>query len=238
MRRRPLSYDAEAARLHLLRDPVMRDIVERAGPFIIEARGEPYEALLRPVLYQQLAGAAAAAIERRFLALFDDRIPKPPQLAEATDEALRGVGLSRQKASYLRSIAVHFADGTLTNRDLHKSSDDEVIEKVTQIKGVGRWTADMLLMFCLGRPDVLPVGDLGVRNSMMLAYGLDEPPSAAKMEEIASRGGPTAAPAPGTSGAAATWSRSNHVRDRTRRLRSDRDGDDQHPPRSVRRTDR
>ncbi len=185
MRRRPLPYDAETARAHLLKaDPVMRGIVKRVGPLAIEARGEPYEALLRSVLYQQLAGAAAAAIERRFLALFGGRIPRPEDLAAAPDEALRAAGISRQKASYMHSIAQHFAAGVLSNRALRRASDDEVIAAVTRIKGIGRWTADMLLMFCLGRPDVLPVGDLGVRNSMQAAYQLDDPPDVETMMRI------------------------------------------------------
>ena len=187
MRRRPLPYDADAARKHLLRaDPVMRDIVKRVGPLEIEVRGKPYEALLRSVLYQQLAGSAAAAIERRFLALFDGRIPAPAQLALMTDEALRTAGVSRQKASYFRSIGQHFSDdGALADRTLWRASDDDVIEAVTRIRGVGRWTADMLLMFCLGRPDVLPVGDLGIQNGVKLAYGLDAMPKPPQMTEIA-----------------------------------------------------
>lgn len=186
MRKRRLPYDGEAARAHIMKaDPVMRGIIKRAGAFELEARGEPYEALLRSILYQQLAGAAASAIERRFLALFGDRIPSPDELAEVSDETLRGVGLSRQKSSYLRSIAEHFESGEITNRALRRADDETAIELVTRIKGVGRWTADMLLMFCLGRPDVLPVGDLGVRNSMQAAYGLDDPPDTPTMLRIA-----------------------------------------------------
>lgn len=186
MRRRPLPYDAEVARRHIGKaDPVMRDIVKKVGPYAIEVRGVPYESLLRAILYQQLAGPAAAAIERRFLGLFGDRIPESHELAIMTDEALRVAGVSRQKAGYMRSLAEHFDNGRLTHRHLRKASDDEVIERVTEVKGIGRWTADMLLMFCLGRPDVLPVGDLGVRASMRSAYGLDEMPTPAQMEEIA-----------------------------------------------------
>lgn len=185
MRRRPLSYDADAARKHLLRaDPVMRDIVKAVGPLAIEARGKPYEALVRSVLYQQLAGPAAAAIERRFLAL-SGGIPAPGELAQMTDETLRSAGISRQKASYFRSIGEYFSTGALSDRALLRSSDEDVIESVTQIRGVGRWTADMLLMFCMGRPDVLPVGDLGIQNGMRLAYGLDTLPRTPQMEEIA-----------------------------------------------------
>lgn len=186
MRRRPLPYDAETARKHLLKsDPVMRGIVKACGPFEMEARGKPYEALLRAILYQQLAGPAAAAIERRFLAMFGGRIPAPDQLAPMTDEQLRAAGISRQKASYMRSIGEHFASGELSDRKLLRAGDDDVIEMVTRIRGVGRWTADMLLMFCIGRPDVLPVGDLGIQNSMRLAYGLDVLPKPDEMSAIA-----------------------------------------------------
>jgi DNA-3-methyladenine glycosylase II len=186
LRRRKLPYDAAAAHRHLSRsDPVMRDIVSRVGPFALEVRGEPYQALLRAILYQQLAGPAAAAIERRFLGLYGGSVPDPADLAGAADEDLRAAGVSRQKAGYLRSLAEHFASGAITNRELHHGPDDEVVRKVTEVRGIGRWTADMLLIFCLGRPDVLPVGDLGVQNSMRIAYGLDGQPSPAAMIDIA-----------------------------------------------------
>jgi DNA-3-methyladenine glycosylase II len=186
MRRRALPYDANVARRHLTKtDPVMRDIVRRVGPFALEVRGQPYQALLRSILYQQLAGAAAAAIEARFLALFGGAIPDPDQLAALDDAAFRGTGVSRQKAGYMRSLAEHFAAGQLTDRAIRGAEDDTVIEMVTAVKGIGRWTADMLLLFCLGRPDVLPVGDLGVQNSMRVAYGLDGLPKSDQMMEIA-----------------------------------------------------
>ena len=186
MKARPLPYDAAIARRHLMRaDPVMRAIIKATGPCEIEVRGKPYESLLRAILYQQLAGPAAAAIERRFLAMFGGRIPKPEQLQPMSDEQLRTAGVSRQKAGYMRSIAEHFGDGRLSDRRLLKADDDEVIESVTAIKGVGRWTADMLLMFCIGRPDVLPVGDLGIQNGMRAAYGLTAGPKPAEMMEIA-----------------------------------------------------
>lgn len=186
MRRRPLPYDAAAARRHLLKaDPVMGDLVKRVGALEIEVRGKPYQSLVRAILYQQLAGPAAAAIERRFLGLFGDDIPAPDQLATASDEFLRTAGVSHQKAGYLRSIGEHFDRGHLSDRALMRAADHEVIEAVTQIKGVGRWTADMLLMFCIGRPDVLPVGDLGIQNGMRLAYGLDALPKPDQMIEIA-----------------------------------------------------
>ncbi len=185
MRKRRLPYDAEAARKHLTAaDPVMREIIAGVGDYAIEVRGEPYQQLLRSILYQQLAGAAAAAIERRFLAIFGG-IPRPDELALVSDEALRAAGVSRQKAGYMRSLAERFASGALDDRKLRRAADADVIEMVTEVKGIGRWTADMLLLFCLGRPDVLPVGDLGVQNAMRLAYGLETMPKPAEMEAIA-----------------------------------------------------
>ena len=185
-RKRKLPYDAKAASRHLLRcDPVMRRIVQQTGPCLLELRGGPYRSLLRALLYQQLAGAAAAAIERRFLALFGDRFPEPAELLAVSPETLRSAGLSRQKASYLHSIAQHFESGALKERSILRASNERAIEMVTQIKGVGRWTADMLLMFSLGRPDVLPVGDLGIQNAIRDSYGLDAAPDADEMERIA-----------------------------------------------------
>jgi DNA-3-methyladenine glycosylase II len=186
MRRRRLPYDAEVARKHIgKRDTVMRGIVKLCGPYRLEVRGKPYESLLRAILYQQLAGAAAAAIERRLLAHFDHRIPTPAQLAALPDTQFRGAGVSRQKMGYMRSLGEEFATGRLTDTKISRAPDDEVIEMVTQVKGIGRWTADMLLMFCLGRPDVLPVGDLGVRAGMKAAYGLADLPKPSEMEAIA-----------------------------------------------------
>jgi 3-methyladenine DNA glycosylase/8-oxoguanine DNA glycosylase len=185
LRSRKPPYDAEKARQHIARrDPVMRGIVKACGPYGLRLRGTPYQSLMRALLYQQLAGAAAAAIERRFLALYGGRAPEPHELLATRPEDLRAAGLSRQKSSYLYSLAEHFGRGHLPNRRLMRLDDERVIAEVTVIKGIGRWTADMLLLFCLGRPDVLPVGDFGVRKSMMLAYGLKELPDPKTMERI------------------------------------------------------
>ncbi|MDP3768905.1 MAG: DNA-3-methyladenine glycosylase 2 family protein, partial [Dehalococcoidia bacterium] len=148
-------------------------------------RGQPYQSLLRALLYQQLAGAAASAIERRFLALYGGGVPEPEALLSTPAERLRKTGISRQKASYMHSLAEQARKGGLDARRLARASDEEAIELVTQIKGVGRWTADMLLIFSLGRPDVLPVGDLGVQRAMRDAYGLEARPDPATMARIA-----------------------------------------------------
>jgi DNA-3-methyladenine glycosylase II len=186
LRRRRLPYDAETARKHLLRaDPVMRRIVRAVGPFGLELRGSAYQSLFRALLYQQLAGAAAAAIERRLLALYSGRVPEPDELLATSPETMRSAGISRQKASYLHSLAEHASNGMLNQRALGRASDDGVIERVTAIKGVGRWTADMLLIFSLGRPDVLPVGDLGIQRAIKEAYRLPTWPDATAMERVA-----------------------------------------------------
>ena len=181
-----LPYDPEVARRHLMRaDPIIGRVVKDIGPTDLRRRGTPYQSLFRALLYQQLAGAAAATIERRLLALFEGRVPEPLELLATPFETLRSVGLSRQKASYMHSLAEHFSNGEVSNRTIARMADDAVIERVTQIKGIGRWTADMLLLFSLGRPDVLPVGDLGVQKAVEDLYKLDKLPDPATMTEIA-----------------------------------------------------
>ena len=175
----------KACRSLCRRDPVLRPLIRKAGPCELRWRGEPYRYLVRGVLYQQLAGAAASAIEGRFKAEFGGRIPAPTRLLEASPQRLRGVGLSRQKAAAVRSIAEAFLDGTVRARRLPQMDDDDVIAAVTQIRGVGVWTAHMLLMFSLGRPDVLPVGDYGVRKAARDLYALDALPSPRELESIA-----------------------------------------------------
>ena len=178
--------DTQQAVAHLRRaDDVLGRVIDAVGECTFRPQGEPYESLMRAILYQQLAGAAAAAIERRFLSLYDGRTPSPGELVSTTDEALRGAGLSRQKVSYLRDLALKFADGAVDTAALPSLPDEEVIERVTEIRGIGRWTAEMLLMFCLGRPDVLPVDDHGLRRSVQLAYALAELPDAKSLQSLA-----------------------------------------------------
>jgi 3-methyladenine DNA glycosylase/8-oxoguanine DNA glycosylase len=184
-RARRLPYSVEAARRHIQRrDPVLRRIVRAVGPLELELRATPYQSLFRALLYQQLAGPAAAAIERRLLALSGGRVPEPRELLALSPEEMRGAGISRQKAGYLHSLAEHAASGGLDLRRLARMSDEDAIAAVTEIRGVGPWTADMLLIFCLGRPDVLPVGDLGIQKAIKESYGLEAIPNAAAMIEI------------------------------------------------------
>jgi len=161
-------------------------LIDQHGPYLPRPRGDPWGSLVRPILFQQLAGTAAMAIQRRLYALHDDaeRVPTPEQLLATTDEQFRAAGVSRQKAAYLRDLAAHASDGRLDFGSLDALADEAVIEALTAVRGVGEWTAHMFLMFELGRPDVLPTGDLGVRIGMRKAYGLPEVPTPKQAREI------------------------------------------------------
>lgn len=184
---RQLAFSVGDALEHLRRvDPVLGPLIDRAGPFTLMPRWDPYASLFRTILFQQLAGAAASAIQRRLFGLYGDTDapPSPRQVLETTEEQMRAVGVSRQKAGYLHDLALHVVDGRLDFAAMPSLSDEDVIKELTAVKGFGEWSAQMFLMFHLGRPDVLPVGDLGVRNGMRIAYGLDSTPTPAKAREI------------------------------------------------------
>ena len=159
-------------------DPVLGDVIRQVGPFRLTpgADGTHFDAVCRSIIYQQLSGKAAATIHGRVLGLYGGRSPLPNELAATTDEQLRAVGLSRQKLSYLKDLASRVASNALPIETLHELADDEVIDSLVRIKGVGRWTAQMFLMFRLGRPDVLPELDLGIQKAIQRAYRLRKRP--------------------------------------------------------------
>lgn len=175
----------EACRRLRRRDRALGALIRRAGPCAIRPAGHPYAGLVRAVLRQQLAGSAAAAIERRFHARFGGRLPSAAVLFATPDEELALAGLSRQKRAAVRDIARAFSTGELDARRLRSAPDDEVVAAVTALRGVGEWTAHMLLMFTFGRPDVLPVGDYGVRKGAMRLYGLPSLPGRPELEALA-----------------------------------------------------
>ena len=171
-------------------DPVIARIVAAHGELDDEgrARGRPaeaYGALLRSIVGQQLSTKAARTIYGRLADLYGGAAPTPEQLLATDPEALRRVGLSRAKASYLRSLAEHALSGELELDRLTELPDAEVSAQLTAVKGLGQWTADMFLIFHLRRPDVLPVGDLGIRRAVQFAYELDELPDAKALAQIA-----------------------------------------------------
>jgi len=180
---------------HLRRgDPVMAQLIRRAGPFTpTPERGRsPYESLLRSVAHQQLTGKAANTILGRFCALYEgNRYPLPEELVATPEERLRAAGFSRAKAASLKDIAAKTLDGTIPERrTLARLSDEAIIERLTEARGVGRWTVEMFLMFTLGRPDVLPVDDYGIQNGYRLAYGKRQLPKPRVLATIGERWAP------------------------------------------------
>ena len=185
----PERLDAElgdrARRALARRDRRLARVIRAAGPCRIRPQGDPYGPLVRSIVFQQLQGRAAGAIAGRLRARFGGRYPRPEAVATTKDPELRAVGLSRQKIAALRSLAEAFSDGSLNGRRLFRMDDEAVVEAVTRVHGIGEWTAHMLLIFSLGRPDVLPVGDYGVRKGAQQTYGLRELPSPAQLEQLA-----------------------------------------------------
>jgi DNA-3-methyladenine glycosylase II len=188
-RRTPTALDeagrAKARRALMRRDRRLAHIIKVAGPCTMEHRGDPYRMLLRSVVHQQLAGAAARTIDARLRAPWRGRYPRPEVLLAAPPEQLRAAGLSRQKIAAVRAVAEAFEAGEVSNRGLRRMDDAAVVAAVTKIRGIGEWTAHMLLMFSLGRPDVLPVGDYGVRKGAMLLYDLSDLPKPRELEALA-----------------------------------------------------
>jgi len=170
---------------HLRRnDPVMRAIIERVGEYGIAYRPPEFESLVRSIVYQQLSGRVASVIFGRLAAAAGERLT-PERILKLRPTRMRALGLSTAKTAYIRDLARHTRDGKLVFEGLGDLGDHEVIEQLTQVKGIGTWTAHMFLIFALRRPDVLPVGDLGIRSAMRKAYGLEALPAPAEMEAIA-----------------------------------------------------
>jgi DNA-3-methyladenine glycosylase II len=173
-------------------DPRLAEVIARVGAcrFRPLAEGTHFDAVVRSIVYQQLSGRAAATIHGRVRALYGDRDPTPSELAATPDERLRAVGLSRQKLGYLKDLAFHVVDGSLPIDALHELDDDAVIDALVQVKGVGRWTAQMFLMFRLGRPDVLPELDLGIQKGLQRAYRMRRLPPPKRVLQVGAKWAP------------------------------------------------
>ena len=193
-RRRPdgLEFDWPVALRHLRSaDPILGRLIARVGRQRIEIRTmhDPFESLFRAIVYQQLSGKAAATILGRVLALRPGgAFPSPQQLLDTPETALRGAGLSASKAKALRDLAQKALAGVVPGlRELHRLRDEEIIERLTSVWGVGQWSVEMMLMFRLGRADVLPIDDLGVRKGFALTYGSKDVATAAEIVEHGER---------------------------------------------------
>ena len=163
-----------AIRAHLSREPKIAPVVARLTiPPRPDHGGDVYFGLQRSIAYQQLSGKAAGTIFGRFLDLFPDGYPHPEQLLEMEDDAIRGAGMSRSKTAYLKNVARYWLDHRLINADWEQWTDEEIIDRLTTIKGVGKWTVEMVLMFVLKRPDLLPLDDLVVKRNIIELFGVD-----------------------------------------------------------------
>jgi DNA-3-methyladenine glycosylase II len=177
----------EDAIAHLSKaDPILKAIIRRVGPCRLKPMKNHFVTLLDSIVSQQLSVKAAATIFRRFLELYPGkRCPKPADVAATSDVLLRSVGLSRQKMSYMKDLAMKFDSGLINTRKFSRMTDEQIIENLTQIKGVGQWTSEMFLIFSLNRLDVLPVNDLGFRKAVKIEYGLSELPDGQTLQRTA-----------------------------------------------------
>lgn len=180
----------KAERVLSRRDQKMRELIKRYGPCSVRPHTRYFQTLVGSIISQQLSTKAADTIRGRFVGLYAPvRFPKAAQIIETPDEHLRGTGISFQKISYIKDLAAKTEDGTLKLAKLARMTDEEIIEMLTSVKGIGVWTVHMFLIFSLARMDVFPVGDLGVRRAIQLRYGFEQLPTPAEMERIADENG-------------------------------------------------
>ena len=167
-------------------DPQLEVVINTVGKYSIRLRTDAFQSLVESIIYQQLAGSAANVIYTRFIKYYNNMMPTPIDIISTSDMELKSkIGLSSKKVQYLKDLATKIAERKLSLDLLTTLSDEEVINQLIQVKGIGRWTAEMFLIFCLGRPDVLPVTDLGIRKAMHNIYSLSELPEPAEMLAIA-----------------------------------------------------
>lgn len=186
---KPNARWADACRFLAKRDPVMRKLIRRVGPCTLRPRRDYFVKLVQSILSQQVSVKAAASMYAKLAMNFEGRKPTPEALVrfleESDDAVIRACGLSRQKRAYVYDLAKRFADGSIPHRRFSRMTDEELIASLTQIKGIGRWTVEMLLIFALNRPDVWPVDDLGLREGVRREYGHPERKSAKELVAFA-----------------------------------------------------
>lgn len=176
-----------AARHLSAHDQFLAPVIERSGLCTIQPNTNYYQDLVESIIGQQLSVKAAASIRQRFKGLFGGRMPSPAEILTKSVDDLRAVGFSRAKAAYVRDLAEHVLDGRVTFDHLPNLTNEEIIKELTDVKGIGEWTVHMFLMFCMGRPDVLPVGDLGIKNGIRQLYGLEQAPTPEQIKDLAKK---------------------------------------------------
>ena len=183
-----MSYETElkiAWATLAVQDEKLAVIINKHGPCTLKPHTDYYGSLVSAIIGQQLSEKAGSTIEKRFRGLYEDKLPNPEQIMTTNPDSIRQIGVSYGKISYMKDLATHIIDGRLDLCKLSSESNINIIAKLTDIKGIGEWTAQMFLIFSLGRLDVLPTGDLGVRKSMMRVYELAEMPDPKTMKDIA-----------------------------------------------------
>lgn len=179
----------EAATYLSRNDPILAPVIARAGLCRIEPHRDYYRALGDSIIGQQLSVKAAASIKKRFRDLFGGTFPEPQAILQKSIDELRTAGLSNAKAKYIQDLAQHIIDGKIDFADIDELTNEAIVKKLTDVKGIGEWTVHMFLMFCMGRTDVLAVGDLGIRNAIQNLYNLDYTPSPKEVTDIATKNG-------------------------------------------------
>jgi DNA-3-methyladenine glycosylase II len=179
------SYNIDAIQYLCKVDSNLEGIIKIVGKYSINIRNDPFQSLVESIIYQQLAGKAANAIYNRFINYYNNKQITPTLILNSPNDNLKKVGLSNRKIDYLKDLALHVYDGRINLEELPKMNDEEIINKLVNVKGIGRWTSEMFLIFSLGRQDILPVTDLGVRKAIQKVYSLSELPKPNIMIEIA-----------------------------------------------------
>ncbi|MBM2851523.1 MAG: DNA-3-methyladenine glycosylase 2 family protein [Candidatus Nitrosotenuis sp.] len=177
---------SEKAIKFLKKDPKLAKIIHQVGKYEISLVKNPYRSLIDAIITQQLSGAAAASISKKFQKLYQ-RYPRPIDVITTSDSKLRSAGLSKMKVAYIKDLSEKIQSKKLRINSLKDRSDEEIITHLTQVKGIGRWTAEMFLIFSLGRLDVLPVGDLGLKKGIQRLYSMLDLPEKEEIEEIAEK---------------------------------------------------
>ena len=183
-----ISAELHAAAKHLSKhDAVLAPVIAQAGIATFEPHQDYYGALVNSIIGQQLSVKAAASIKQRFRDLFGGKFPSPEEILTKSGDELRAIGFSYAKGRYVHDLAQHILDGKVRFDKLDEQSNEEIIAELTDVKGVGEWTVHMFLMFCMGRLDVLPVGDLGIRNGVRALYGFNDAPTPEQIREVATK---------------------------------------------------
>jgi DNA-3-methyladenine glycosylase II len=173
----------------MFNDPIMKELEARFGPHTITPHGDHYVELISSIVGQQLSVKAADTIWKRVLALYDNKPPSPQDILATDKEMLRSCGVSYGKIAYMQDLALHITDGRLSLENLLNEDNQKIVRELTKVKGIGVWTVHMYLIFCLGRLDVLPVGDLGIRTAIMKLYGFKTLPTAVEITQLANKNG-------------------------------------------------